>query len=143
MTERPGSEKGVVLFIVLAALFVVVILANIVLSLIASQSRLTHHQVSRIQAYYAAKAGVIYGLEQLRTGNWVPGTDCRPNNPCLLGPPPAGGTCLDPDFTRYFPASINSVNIVLRQAGTTDCQNTPAGVNACVSATADYAYTAP
>ena len=67
---RPG-KRGVALFIVLGTILVVVILANIVLNIILSQSRLTHHQISRIRAYYASLAGMNYALEQLRTGTWV------------------------------------------------------------------------
>jgi|GEM_PF-859879 len=64
--ERAMNRRGVALYLVLSILLVVVILANVVLSLINSQSKLTHHQVRRIQAYYAAQAGVNYALENLR-----------------------------------------------------------------------------
>jgi len=63
------NNKGVVLIIVLATLFVVVLLANIILGLMSSQSRLTHHQVSRIQAYYADWGGVNYAYDKLRKGD--------------------------------------------------------------------------
>ena len=63
------NKKGVALYFVLAILLVVVILANIILNFITSQSRLTTHQVKRVQAYYAAQAGVNYALEQLRLNN--------------------------------------------------------------------------
>ena len=58
--------KGVILFIVIGVIMVVIILSTVILRVIANQSRLTHHQVSRIQAQYAAKAGVIYALDMLR-----------------------------------------------------------------------------
>jgi Tfp pilus assembly protein PilX len=60
------NRKGVLLFIVLATIIVVVTLSTVILRIILSQSRLTHHQVSRIQAQYAAKAGVFYALDKLR-----------------------------------------------------------------------------
>mgnify|MGYP001767600384 CR=1 FL=1 len=69
------NKRGVALYLVLAVLLMVVILANIILSLVSSQSRLTQHKVKRIQAYYAAQAGVNYALEMLRlnTPGWATG----------------------------------------------------------------------
>jgi len=68
----PHNNKGVILFIVLATVMIVIVLAGVILSIISSQSRLTHHQVSRIKAYYAGKGIMNYALEKLRTGDWVP-----------------------------------------------------------------------
>src|SRR3989338_8459923 len=68
-----NHKRGVVLFIVLGTLLVVVSLATVILSLILSHARLTHHQTSRIHAYYAALAGMNYAIEKLRVGtdsNW-------------------------------------------------------------------------
>ncbi|MCM8795255.1 MAG: hypothetical protein NC928_00975 [Candidatus Omnitrophica bacterium] len=125
------NKKGVALLMVLGTLLVVLVLANVVLAIISSQTRLTHHQISRIQAYYAAWAGINYALEQLRTGAWTvaPTNSCSPPNGCVL---------VDNDF----PATIQNrqVRIVLRAPGTTDCQNPPGGT-ACVSATTIYTYT--
>jgi len=45
---------------------VVSVLATVMLRIISHQSRLTHHQVSRIQAQYAAKAALVYTLDKLR-----------------------------------------------------------------------------
>ena len=59
---------------VLALILLVVTLSNVGIILIRSQSQLTQHQVSRIQAYYAAQAGLNYTREQLRTGAWGTGT---------------------------------------------------------------------
>lgn len=76
-----NNHKGVILLIVLSTILVVVALANVILMLVSSQSRLTHHQVGRIQAYYAAQAGINYAIEMLRLG------------PALGGwSPPAAGT---------------------------------------------------
>lgn len=63
------NKKGVILFIVIGIIMVVSVLATVMLRIISSQSRLTHHQVSRIQAQYAAKAGVLYALDKLRRGD--------------------------------------------------------------------------
>jgi hypothetical protein len=130
MTEskQKQDKKGVVLLIVIGTVFVVIFLANVVLSIITSHSRLTHHQVSRIQAYYASMAGINYALEQLRTGIWIAGTDC---------PSPGCQVPFD-DLTNDFrPPSINSVSVIIRASGSAGCP----GNSACVSATADYAYT--
>jgi len=67
----PNRKRGVILFIVLTIIIVVVILATVVLRIILNQSRLTHHQVSRIRAYYADKAGMNLAFDNLRTGTWV------------------------------------------------------------------------
>ena len=64
------DSKGVVLFIVLGLILVVVVLAAVILSIISSQSRLTHHQVSRIKAYYAGKGMMNYASDMLRKGTW-------------------------------------------------------------------------
>lgn len=63
-----NDKRGFILFIVLSTVLIVAMLAGVILSMISSQSRLTHHQVSRIQAYYAAKAGMNLAFERLRTG---------------------------------------------------------------------------
>lgn len=60
------SKEGAILFIVVGIIMVVSVLAIAMLRIITSQSRLTHHQVSRIQSQYAAKAAVIYALDKLR-----------------------------------------------------------------------------
>ncbi len=65
------KERGVALFVVLATIFVVVLLANICLNIMVSQSRLTHHKVNRIQAYYAGWAVINYAQEELRRGKWT------------------------------------------------------------------------
>lgn len=66
------DKKGVVLFIVLGLILVVVVLSAVILSIISSQSRLTHHQVSRVKAYYAGKGMMNYAFEMLRKGTWAP-----------------------------------------------------------------------
>ena len=130
------NKKGIVLFMVLGTLLVVVSLATVILSLILSHSRLTHHQTSRIQAYYAVLAGMNYGLENLRTGSWIVGTNCAPASPCTM-------SFASDDFK---PASIvgNSTSIIIRPPQSSNpaqpCYNPP-GNSACVSTTATYTYT--
>lgn len=65
------SRKGAILFIVLGVLMVVAFLATVILRITSNQARLTHHQVTRIQASYASKAGMILAFEKLRLGVWT------------------------------------------------------------------------
>jgi Tfp pilus assembly protein PilX len=71
MPKRKTNKRGVVLFVVLAIILVVAILSSVVLKAVTNQSRLTHHQVSRIQAYYAGKGVMNYALDMLRKGTWA------------------------------------------------------------------------
>jgi hypothetical protein len=71
MIKAFAEKKAVALFLTLFIILLVVILANIILNIMSSQSRLTHHQVSRIQAYYASMAGINAAIEQLRLGQWT------------------------------------------------------------------------
>jgi len=83
----PKSKKnGVVLFIVLGVIIVVTALSTVILRILLNQLRLTHHQVSRIQAHYAAKAGVVYALEKIRIGDWSAGSTCTESSPCTIDP---------------------------------------------------------
>lgn len=75
MPKPATNNKGIMLFIVLGVLLLVTTLAGVILNLILSNYRLTHHQTNRIRAYYAAMAGVNLTREMLRTGQWsVPAT---------------------------------------------------------------------
>jgi Tfp pilus assembly protein PilX len=123
-------KKGVVLLVVLGTILLVVILANIILNSMSSQSRLTHHQVSRIQAYYAAQAGMNYALERLRIPNWTVGVNCTAIMPCLL-------STYDPTFSNTFPRSISNVRIILYSPNPAV---DPAGVSARIESTAIYTY---
>lgn len=114
MPKILSCKRGIVLFITLGMLLVVMALANVILSIISSQSRLTHHQASRIQAYYASQAAVNYTLEKLRTGdaNWIPSPDTIPNTRthtlCR-----SGCDINEPDL----PAPIQRVDITIEAAG--------------------------
>ncbi len=135
MLKAKLSKEGVVLFMVLCVLLVVASLTTVILNLISSHARLTYHQTGRIQAYYAALAGVNYGFDKLRTGSWVAGTDCTAGSPCTI-------TFSDGDF---YPSVLinptNGVTITIRTAGSSGCSSPPAPTGgACISATADYAH---
>ncbi|MFA5144976.1 MAG: hypothetical protein WC723_03105 [Candidatus Omnitrophota bacterium] len=139
---KPGiQEKGIVLFIALATIFMVILLANIVLSIVSSQSRLTHHRVSRIQAYYAALAGVNFSLEQLRTGVWAftPTNSCPDPGGCLL-------TNFVQDYAGTFPTSVSEIKIIFCPSGSTctgtsDACSPPTGYTFCINSTATFTYT--
>ncbi len=127
------QNKAVVLLFVLGTILVVVILANVVLRIMLNQSRLTHHQVSRIQAYYAAHAGIVDALEKLRTGDYVLGTHCTE----------AGGGCSYSSKLAgddYVPFNINTAIVYIKDSqsttSTAPCYN--AYGDACVSATVAY-----
>ena len=65
------KSKGIALVLVLGFIMVAVLAANIALRLISGHSLLARHKAGRIQAFYAAQAGINYALEQLRTGAWT------------------------------------------------------------------------
>ena len=130
------QRKGVVLLIVLATIMVVVILGNIILTIMSSQARLTHHQVSRIRAYYAAQAGVNLALEQLRRGVWgYNATYCITRNPFVPLPPECivsnSVPCTDPDMPY-------DVIIRIGQQGTGGPSNTTP-----INVTVNYTYIPP
>jgi Tfp pilus assembly protein PilX len=68
-TSCLANRKGMALYLVLGVLMVTVIVAGMFLNLVLSQSRLTHHTVSRTQAYYAARMGMTYAIERLSNGS--------------------------------------------------------------------------
>jgi Tfp pilus assembly protein PilX len=108
MSKFQMNNKGIALYLVLTILLVVVIFANIVLTLISNQNLLTHHQVKRIQAYYAGQAGVNYALEALRLNdsNWASDTQVITRRFCR--------GCTSPNVSESdFPASINYVDVTV------------------------------
>jgi Tfp pilus assembly protein PilX len=127
------NKKGVALYFVLAVLLVVVLLANIVLNFVSSQRRLTIHQVKRVQAYYAAQAGVNYALEQLRLNStWaaaaggtykICGSAYNSTNPANC----TGNNIVE----SSFPSSVNYVEVVIGPEN-------PAFGNRTVNATVNY-----
>lgn len=74
-------------------ILVVILLATVILRIISSQARLTHHQLSRIKAYYAAKAGMNLALDNLRTGTWTQHATAR-NYYCINDHVDASVSCL-------------------------------------------------
>lgn len=108
------SKRGVALYLVLAVLLVVVILTDLILNIMSSQSKLANHQVRRIQAYYAAQGAINYAFAQLRMNatGWVPTATaitihmCRNNtDPLYSGAP----DWLEPSL----PFMVNNVTITI------------------------------
>jgi len=122
------DKKAAALLIVLGIILVVTVLVNVVLQIMLNQSKLSQHQVARIQAYYAANAGIVYAFEKLRTS--ADGKVC-PEPVC------------DYQFATgdFFPASIKDrkVSIEVKASGVGGC-SAPAGTS-CISATVDYTPT--
>lgn len=118
---RSLDQKGLALFMVLSVILLVVTLANVIISILLNQTRLTHHQVSRIQAFYAAQAAILNTFELFSSGTYH--IDSCPSG-CSI-------TFNDSDL----PHTIKSVSVIIRNPGTPDC---PPGNSACISATVNY-----
>lgn len=135
---------------VLATIMIVVVLANVILVIISNQSRLTRHEVGRVQAYYAAQAGIVYALEKLRLGSisgttnggwtYTPVNSCPNSTPCPV--PDAGG---DAGFAPYVVGRIAQVIFCAPSSScsvgtsTVSC-NPPAGIDFCVQSFVNYTY---
>ncbi len=117
------SHKGVATLLVLLVILLVILLANIVLMVVSSQFRLTHHQVNRVRAYYAAQAGINYALEMIRISAWAP----NPNQTYNYSLCASGCTVNDPDIPHRVDMRIEPVSNGIRE----------------VSATTNYTYTPP
>ncbi|MCX5705542.1 MAG: hypothetical protein NTZ92_05760 [Candidatus Omnitrophica bacterium] len=137
--------------IVLATILIVVILASIIFGLVLSQSRLTHHQVSRIQAYYANQAAINFALENLRTSVWTT-ADCPPPAGCVAAlaynPATHPATQFVLDLANDFspPNVISNVTITIIPAQSINpppaaCYRNPLDTIACITSTATYTYT--
>jgi len=133
------NKSGIALFIVLATVFVVILLGEITIKFIASQNRFSHESVNRIQAYYAAKAGMNYALEMLRTGTWTfSPNSCAPPSGCLIN------EYAFPDSIKSFDGTANKqFRVIFCPAGSIcafasfGCQP-PSGINFCINTTVTY-----
>ena len=132
MPER--NKRGVLLFIVLATIIVVAILSTIMLRIMLSQSRLTHHQVSRIQAQYAAKAGMVMAQSLLYSNTWT----YSPTNTC-----PNPGGCVIAD--TFPPSIVNQRAMVIFCRPGSTCHSVtcspPPGASFCIVSYADFTST--
>ena len=119
--NTPFLRKGIATLLVLFVILLTVIIANAVLIIISSQFRLSHHQVTRIKAFYAAQAGINYAIEKQRLGQWGTGTYDICSSGCDVN---------DPDIPYR-------VNIDIGPLGS--------GINNTrrVTVSVDYTYSAP
>ena len=110
---------------VIASILIAMVFAGVILNLVLSQSRLSIHSSSRVQAYYASLAGSNYAFEMLRTTVWPPTGPythvmCQSltNPDCCVN-----GTCTSCDIAEpNLPNTISCVNILID--GTTGPANT-------------------
>ncbi|MBD3245900.1 MAG: hypothetical protein GF333_02700 [Candidatus Omnitrophica bacterium] len=96
-------RKGIVFVVVLGILIVVSSLAFVILMLLTQESRVAEYKIRRMRAFYAAQAGKILALEQLRKGNWT-----YDNSYTIC--PSAGGGCdaVDPDIAYEVDVDIHA-----------------------------------
>jgi len=132
---RNYAKKGAILFIAIGMIMVVSILVIVILRIISNQARLTHHQVSRIQAQYAAKAGINYALEKLRRNddpNWPTDKNGRYTR-YMCRSASSGPNCGNPNFVFIepdLPNSIQEVDITVYQSPASASKNGPRKVSA-------------
>ena len=134
MTKQGSHARGVALYLVISSLFIALILSSVILRTVLNQTRLTHHGVSRIQAYYASYGALNYSFAKIREGVWpipalgsaaVSYTMCRRNSLGVC-------TCNYCDDEIAMPISV----IVI----TFDNSNTGPNNTLRVSASATYTY---
>lgn len=97
-----GRRKGVAMFMVLATILIVVVLANVALTIVSNQGRLTRHEVGRIQAYYAAKAGLEYTMMKIKVGDW-PFSGGAERYYCFATVPAGAGQCITGVLNNTIP----------------------------------------
>ncbi|MFC1657888.1 hypothetical protein ACFL1D_00730 [Candidatus Omnitrophota bacterium] len=123
------NSRGITLVILISFIMAVVVIANIALVLMSNQGRFGHLQVSRIQAHYAALAGINYALERLRVNdaNWpIPDSSSPYSHDLCRG-------CISPDINEPdLPDSIVDVTISVSDSDDDGIVE--------ISATADYTY---
>jgi Tfp pilus assembly protein PilX len=59
-------KKAVVLIVVLGTMIVLTIFGLVAVNLMTQESRIAEHKIRRIQAFYAAQAGIVHATERLR-----------------------------------------------------------------------------
>jgi Tfp pilus assembly protein PilX len=73
-------KKAAVLVVVLGIMLILSILALVAVNVMTQESRIAEHKIRRIQAFYAAQAGIVHTLERLRQNNTF-----DPNLPNVAG----------------------------------------------------------
>jgi hypothetical protein len=158
---RPRREKGIVLIIVLAMIFFIMLLANVILTIITSEFRLVQHSVARTQGYYAGMAGIHYAYNRLTVGD--PGWPIPPAGNsyirylCDFSSSKCPGTIVHNDINETnLPESVDFVAIAVARKtafasapiviggtstnipGCSPCAHPNAGVRVCICARATY-----
>ena len=131
------NKRGMILPIVIWVILAVVVLSTVTLRIISNQTRLTHHQVSRIQALYVAKAGMVWALEMLRTGGKAYPADCTDASPCLISDPSFPLTIVNKQVQVVFCPDDSTCGVAPNSHHCTP----PAGSTFCIYSTADFLYT--
>lgn len=62
------KRRGVILVIVVGILVVIVILSLAAIYLMTQEAYINEYKIRRMKAFYAAYAGIVHALEQLRKG---------------------------------------------------------------------------
>lgn len=127
MFKRILYKKGVALYMVIASILIAMVFAAVILNLVLSQSRLSIHSTSRIQAYYAALAGANYAFDMLRTGVWPSSGPYGNHAMCQsLASPPAGCSCdiEEPNLPNTISCVDIGINGVTGPGGTLRIQTT-------------------
>ncbi len=137
MPEPRAKEKAVALLVIIATILVVMGLASAMLNIMSSHYRLTHHQVSRIQAYYGSMAGINYAYERLE--NNIAGWSPVPNETKTFILCREAGTGCNLPVDSSFPISIKKIEIKVSGRNVAGC-DPPGNTDSdfCVSATTDY-----
>ena len=66
-------RRGLVLIVVIWTMFLIIGLTLIVIQMMRQEIVIVEHKRARLRAYYAAKAGMVHALEQLRKGEALDG----------------------------------------------------------------------
>ena len=69
-----NKKKSVVLIVVIGVLVVVFTLALVALYLMTQEARIAEHKIRRTRGVFAARAGMVHALEQIRTGAYQAST---------------------------------------------------------------------
>lgn len=70
---RLCTKEGTALIFLLATIIMVFVLSGVMASLVLNQTRFSHHEISRVRAYYVALAAMNLARDNLRTGVWTGG----------------------------------------------------------------------
>lgn len=72
-SSRFCAKEGTALIFLMATIIMVFVLSGVMASLVLNQTRFSHHEISRVKAYYAALAAMNLARDNLRTGTWTGG----------------------------------------------------------------------